>query len=92
MVILVMNDHFHGIKSLFCPMEHKFPAVNKKCPQILLSKPVPLVGQLLLFYQGTSFSEHALKTFCLVSTSGPPEVSEFIPRTCRCTAGHGTCT
>ena len=33
---------------LFCPMEHKFPAVNKKCPQNLLSKPVPLymVGQL----------------------------------------------
>ena len=23
-------------------MEHKFPAVNKKCPQNLLSKPVPL--------------------------------------------------
>ena len=42
MVILVMYDHFHGIKSLFCPMEHKFPAVNKKCPQNLLSKPVPL--------------------------------------------------
>ena len=42
MVILVMYDHFHGIKLLFCPMEHKFPAVNKKCPQILLSKPVPL--------------------------------------------------
>ena len=41
MVILVMYDHFHGIKS-FCPMEHKFPAVNKKCPQNLLSKPVPL--------------------------------------------------
>ena len=33
MVILVMYDHFHGIKSLFCLMEHKFPAVNKKCPQ-----------------------------------------------------------
>ena len=42
MVILVMYDHFHGIKSLFCHMEHKFPAVNKKCPQNLLSKPVPL--------------------------------------------------
>ena len=33
MVILVMYDHFHGTKSLFCLMEHKFPAVNKKCPQ-----------------------------------------------------------
>ena len=32
-VILVTYDHFHGIKSLFCLMEHKFPAVNKKCPQ-----------------------------------------------------------
>ena len=42
MVILVMYDHLHGIKSPFCPMEHKFPAVNKKCPQNLLSKPVPL--------------------------------------------------
>ena len=31
--ILVMYDHFHGIKSLFCLMEHKFPTVNKKCPQ-----------------------------------------------------------
>ena len=30
---IVMYDHFHGIKSLFCPMEHKFPAVNEKCPQ-----------------------------------------------------------
>ena len=46
MVILVMYDHFHGIKSLFCPMEHKFPAVNKKYPQNLLSKPVPLYGAM----------------------------------------------
>ena len=49
MVILVMYDHFHGIKSLFCPMEHKFPAVNKKCPQNLLSKPVPLYTFKLTF-------------------------------------------
>ena len=39
MVIFVMYDHFHGIKSLFCPMEHKFPA---NVLNILLSKPVPL--------------------------------------------------
>ena len=52
MVILVMYDHFHGIKSLFCPMEHKFPAVNKKCPQNLLSKPVPV-------YSAQEWMEHA---------------------------------
>ena len=47
MVILVMYDHFHGIKSLFCPMEHNFPAVNNKYPQILLSKLVTtVVGQV----------------------------------------------
>ena len=33
MVLHGYTSHFHGIKSLFCLMEHKFPAVNKKCPQ-----------------------------------------------------------
>ena len=44
MVILVKYGHFHGIKSLFCPMEHKFPAVTKNVLKILPSKPVPLYG------------------------------------------------
>ena len=35
---LIMYDNFHGIKSLFCPMEHK---------NVLNTKPVPLYCNLL---------------------------------------------
>ena len=68
MVILVMYDHFHGIKSLFCPMEHKFPAVNKKCPQNLLSKPVPLYRNTCDDWGGIVFH------FCSVSNNFSSEL------------------
>ena len=39
----LLHDHFHGIKSLFCPMEHiNFHQLIKNVLNILLSKPVSL--------------------------------------------------
>ena len=72
MVILVMYDHFHGIKSLFCPMEHKFPAVNKKCPQNLLSKPVPLYAYQIRTngrLPGRLYLDNRVKSIIIMSPS-----------------------